>query len=160
MDNNRSDTSLVIQPPSVERLPEATGSDLPRINTANAPFHAPISTVLTLPTPPSVNAAYRNVPGRGRAKTATYIEWMDEADAAFLQQQRSIRRVEGTYELAIRIPANTRGDISNRIKVCEDYLVSREITSDDKHNRKVSIERDESLTDGFCVVTITPVEGA
>lgn len=33
------------------------------------PFH------IDLPLPPSVNALYRNVPGRGRVKTALYKRW-------------------------------------------------------------------------------------
>lgn len=120
--------------------------------------------ILELPTPPSVNAAYANRKGgkgRGRYKTALYKAWLECADAFLLQQKRALNGripVTGECELSIRLPANVRGDASNRIKVCEDYLVSRGITGDDKHNRKVSIERDASL-DGHCVVTVTSVEG-
>lgn len=116
------------------------------------------SVVLRLPVPPSVNAAYRNT-ARGRCKTKAYTDWLAEADALFMTQKRGLRPINGPCELSIRIPAKTRGDASNRIKLAEDFLVSRQITGDDKHNRKVSIERDASLTDD-CVVTITPAEAA
>jgi Holliday junction resolvase RusA-like endonuclease len=112
--------------------------------------------VLMLPTPPSVNAAYRNVTGRGRVKTAAYTEWEEDADEAYIQQKRGVKPIIGERELEIRIPANTKGDVSNRIKAIEDYLVSREITGDDRFNRKVSIERDVSLFD-LCVVTVRRV---
>lgn len=111
---------------------------------------------LLLPTPPSINAAYRNTP-RGRAKTAAYRDWIVEADAMLLQQKRAVKdRLTGPCELHIKLPMETKGDISNRIKVCEDYLVSREITGDDKNNHKVTIERDPSVD--CCVVTVMPLE--
>lgn len=110
---------------------------------------------ISLPVPPSVNQAYRNVPKRGRVKTKAYKAWLAQADNVYLAQKRGITPVTGPCELHIRIPTSTRGDASNRIKLCEDYLVSREITGDDKHNRKVTIERDDSVT--CCVMTITPV---
>lgn len=116
------------------------------------------SVCLVLPVPPSVNAAYRNVAGRGRARTEAYLNWLSLADGALLQQKRHITPLRGKCVLSIRIPSDTRGDISNRIKVCEDWLVAREITGDDKHNDEVTIKRDPSL-DGYCVVTVTPVDG-
>ena len=131
------------------------------IKTVNVPYLAlmPDEFVLTLPIPPSVNAMYRNVAKRGRVKTAAYKAWIVEADQWFMAQRRRnpiISEIEFTRpcEIAIRVPAKMRGDISNRIKAAEDYLVSRGITRDDKHNRKVSIERDESLTD-YCVIIVT-----
>jgi crossover junction endodeoxyribonuclease RusA len=111
---------------------------------------------VSLPVPPSVNGAYRNVAGRGRVKSRSYKIWLRNADAIYLSQKREIKPVTGPCDLYIKIPASTRGDVSNRIKAVEDYLVSREITGDDRHNRKVTIERDESVT--CCVVTITPAD--
>ena len=107
--------------------------------------------VLKLPVPISVNAMYRNVAGIGRVKTGKYKAWVKLADQWLMTQKRG--RVSGPCELEIRIPASSRGDASNRIKICEDYLVSREITDDDRNNWRVSIWRDKSLTD-HCVVTI------
>lgn len=119
---------------------------------------------LELPTPPSVNAMFansKNGSGKGRFPTRAYKRWLAEADTRFLVQKWRVLGkipVSGPCEISIRLPKGTRGDVSNRIKACEDYLVSRGITGDDKHNRKVSIERDESLS--CCVVTIIPVGAA
>ena len=108
---------------------------------------------LRLPIPPSVNAMYRNVRGRGRVKTGHYRAWLADADKWLLTQRRGLGRVSGPCTVEIFVPASMRGDCSNRIKAAEDFLVSREITGDDRHNWKVSIERDEGLTDG-CLVRV------
>jgi Holliday junction resolvase RusA-like endonuclease len=112
--------------------------------------------VLMLPTPPSSNSNHPNSPRGGRYKSPAYKEWLKDADEAYIQQKRGVKPIIGERELEIRIPANTKGDVSNRIKAIEDYLVSREITGDDRFNRKVSIERDVSLFD-LCVVTVRRV---
>ena len=119
------------------------------------PFVLPAPVVINLPVPPSSNNMFFNWQG-GRAKSADYKRWLKEADACFLEQKRSIHRVTGPCEIHIKLPINTRGDVSNRIKAAEDYLVSREITGDDKHNRKVTIEKAASVK--WCVVTITPLD--
>lgn len=97
--------------------------------------------IIVLPVPPSVNAAYANVPRVGRVKTAAYKAWIRQADGYVLSQKARIKPVSGPCEISIRVPLKMRGDVSNRIKLAEDYLVSRGITGDDRNNRKVSIER-------------------
>lgn len=114
------------------------------------------SVCLVLPVPPSVNNAYRNV-ARGRVRTEAYNNWIALADGMYLQQKRHVKPIRGRCELHIRIPANTRGDATNRVKIAEDFLVSREITGDDRNNWKVTVERDESI-DGHCIVTVTALE--
>jgi crossover junction endodeoxyribonuclease RusA len=115
-----------------------------------------MSVTLHLPVPPSLNSAYRNVPGRGRAKTRVYREWLRIADAHLLAQKRTLVRLTGPLEVYIKLPANTRGDISNRVKALEDYLVSREITDDDKYNTRVVVERADV---GCCEVRLRPING-
>lgn len=115
--------------------------------------------IIRLPVPPSTNALYANRrrgKGYGRIKTSSYHRWTADADKWLLTQWQAIKphTVTGPCALAIRLP-KIRGDASNRIKCVEDYLVSRAITGDDKHNRKVSIEIDERLS-SFCEVTVTP----
>jgi crossover junction endodeoxyribonuclease RusA len=110
---------------------------------------------LVLPLPPSVNAAYRNVRGKGRAKTQKYRDW--EADAGvYLMQQREWKsqKVNGSYELDIRLPENIKGDIDNRIKCVSDLLVSVGAVEDDKHARRVSIERHADVPELDCYVTV------
>ena len=109
---------------------------------------------IRLPVPPSVNALYFNLPKRGRAKTKEYKDWLANADSWYRAQMRKLGSVEpGPCVVEIRLPAKMRGDVSNRTKAAEDFLVSRLITADDRHNWKVSAERDASLTD-HCVITV------
>lgn len=98
---------------------------------------------LQLPVPPSVNALYGNNKrgtGKGRYKTPAYRSWVAQADLWYLTQKRDVRPVTGPAMVEIRLPLFVRGDCSNRIKAAEDWLVSRQLTSDDRLNRKVSIE--------------------
>jgi hypothetical protein len=119
--------------------------------------------ILILPVPPSVNALYGNrrkgTKGPGRYKTAAYRNWLRIADSYLLGQKRPwasgpsrVEQMTGPLEIRIRLPLKARGDVSNRIKAIEDYLVSREITGDDRHNWRVSIER--SLDGLDCQVEI------
>jgi Holliday junction resolvase RusA-like endonuclease len=112
--------------------------------------------ILNLPVPPSVNQLYGNNKsgkGRGRYKTSAYRAWLRDADLYFAVQKKRIEPMRGPLNVEIRIPAGTRGDASNRIKAPEDYLVSRGITGDDRHNHKVTVERDASLD--HCRITVT-----
>lgn len=105
-----------------------------------------------LPVPPSVNGLYFNLPNKGRAKTKAYTKWVREADKWYtLQGLGKLKPIIGPAELTIKLPS-IRGDASNRIKICEDWLVSRGLTSDDKNNRKVTVEIDPALTD--CLVEV------
>jgi Holliday junction resolvase RusA-like endonuclease len=114
------------------------------------------SITLHLPVPPSVNGLYFNLPGRGRVRTRAYREWVRNADAHLMAQKRPAARLTGPLELLIKIPRYLRGDISNRIKALEDYLVSREITGDDRHNARVVIERADVAD---CEVELHPLDG-
>lgn len=112
---------------------------------------------IKLPLPPSTNNLYcnrRGGKGYGRIKTQAYRRWQLDADQWLLAQWRRLGRpqIAGGCEIRIRLP-KVRGDISNRIKAAEDFLVSRLITSDDKNNRKVSVEVDPGLAD-FCVIEL------
>ena len=110
-------------------------------------------TTIRLPVPPSTNKLYRNVTAKemawakrhgrtrkGRYPTPAYTSWIKQADLWYLTQKRDVRPITGPAIVEIKLPMSMRGDASNRIKAAEDWLVSRQITSDDSHNRKVSIE--------------------
>jgi len=114
---------------------------------------------LDLPIPPSVNSMYANRKGgrgKGRYKTKEYKDWLRRADHYVIAQSWRIDYIPGPCDLHIKVPAKMRGDVDNRIKAVADYLVSRQITADDKFYRKVSIERCESVS--CCVATVTPAE--
>lgn len=95
---------------------------------------------LTLPVPPTTNNLYFNT-GRRRAKSEEYLQWIADADISLMQQKRGLLRLGGPLALMIRIPRRVRGDVSNRIKAAEDFLVSRGVTGDDRKNEFVSIWR-------------------
>jgi Holliday junction resolvase RusA-like endonuclease len=118
-----------------------------------------MSFVLTLPIPPSVNAAYANRKsgrGRGRYKTKAYKDWLINADRWAQTQWRKIEPVTGPAMVCIKLPMKMRGDISNRIKVAEDFLVSRGLTSDDSENRFVGAVRSVEVPDGLCQIVVKP----
>jgi crossover junction endodeoxyribonuclease RusA len=102
-----------------------------------------MSTVLDLPAPPSVNSLFSNVKGRGRIKTRAYKAWLEEAGWS-LKSQRPVK-VSGPYELKIQMPP-TRGDLGNYEKAISDLLVAHHVVDDDKHCRKITIERDALLS--------------
>jgi hypothetical protein len=58
-----------------------------------------------------------------------------------MAQKRPGVSLSGQIELSIQLPHNLRGDISNRVKLIEDFLVSRAITADDRFNARVIVER-------------------
>ncbi len=119
---------------------------------------------IKLPIPPSVNAAYANRKGGkgpGRYKTRSYKAWERLADGWAMEAglfRHGIRPlVHGPATLVIRLPTTMRGDVSNRIKVCEDWLVDRGFLElDDVHNQSVTSMRDPKLGRvGYCEVDIS-----
>lgn len=109
--------------------------------------------IFTLPMPPSVNALYRNITHRGRAKTTVYKTWLIEAGGSLNEQK--IGPVKATpVEILIELDDRRRGDASNRIKAVEDLLVTQGILPDDSrdHVRKVTAEW---VSVEGCRVTIT-----
>lgn len=116
--------------------------------------------ILRLPIPPSVNGLYFNRgKSGGRGKTSNYRRWIKEADQWFMMQKHKLRGVTpitGKCDVAFRLPKIV-GDASNRIKAAEDYLVSRNITGDDKNNHRVSIEIDEQMETRELWVTVKEI---
>jgi Holliday junction resolvase RusA-like endonuclease len=108
---------------------------------------------LRLPVPPSTNNLYLNI-RRGRTKSKAYREWIEAADNCFLEQRRGLngKPVAGPYTAQIKLP-RINGDVDNRTKAILDWLVRVELTTDDRHCRKVSAEIDTSLV-GYCEVTV------
>ena len=91
---------------------------------------------LVLPIPPSINAAYANStkPGRrGRFKTKRYEDWIAEAQFAVMRDQ--VRgSIDGAYAIHVEIdrPDKRRRDLSNMLKVIEDFCVSAGFVTDDR----------------------------
>jgi crossover junction endodeoxyribonuclease RusA len=118
-----------------------------------APAQGPVT--IDLPLPPSVNHAYRNVPGRGRVASRGLKDWKEAAGWELKLEPRG--QVTGPYTLSILVAEKMRGDVDNRIKAVSDLLVEHRITADDRKARGVSCARSPAVAVGRCKVTIEPV---
>jgi Holliday junction resolvase RusA-like endonuclease len=97
---------------------------------------------LSLPMPPSTNSLYRNVPGRGRAKTERYRTWLRAAGNELLTQRVGLQPIHGAFTLTILLPQSKRRslmDASNYIKATEDLLVRHRLIDDDRNAESVTI---------------------
>lgn len=89
---------------------------------------------LKIPPPPSVNALFANVAGKGRVRSAKYRQWATAA-GWMLQSQRALwPAIEAgkPYSVALNLPRNYRSDIDNAAKGPIDLLVSLGIVPDDR----------------------------
>lgn len=109
--------------------------------------------IVMLPTPPSVNAMYRNVRGRGRVKTTEYKHWIEYAGYCYNTQKKKGEPVRGPYTVVIHLPKKIRGDIDNRQKAVLDLLVMVGATDDDKHCQTVTATRSEDY-DNYARVVV------
>ena len=84
-----------------------------------------------LPVPPSTNALFRNVKGRGRVKTAEYYDYTTLAITSIKMQR--VKPVPGRVVLIVGVErARMTADISNRLKALEDVIVRAGIIEDDR----------------------------
>lgn len=86
---------------------------------------------VTVPMPPSVNAMYVNVYGKGRRKSGKYDKWQKLCYPMLAQ----LGTVDGEVfiEYLFNLGTSFRGDLSNLIKAPEDALVKMKIISADTH---------------------------
>lgn len=94
-----------------------------------------------LPPPPSVNRAFRNVPGKGRVKTRDYRIWRQAAVLSIYAQVRADQRIAGNVSVTIGLPVTLRGDIDNRIKGLLDALVASNRIDDDRFVTTITIRK-------------------
>lgn len=105
-------------------------------------------TTLTIPAPPSVNKLFKNLPGRGRAKTKDYRDWVMEA-AVELRGQGA-KRVSGPVVIMISVQRDhAAADIDNRVKALMDFLVQPGLHKSARSNGLID---DDSKVIGFCAV--------
>lgn len=100
-----------------------------------------MTVTFTLPMPPSTNALYRNVPGKGRVKTSDYKAWIKDAGWQMKLQSSPLPlpRLDGPLELRISLPASSRIDIDN-IKALPDLLKKMGAIDDDKQIRRLYVD--------------------
>lgn len=83
-----------------------------------------------VPCPPSVNALYLNVPGKGRVKTRRYRDWIKEAGLMVMASR--VGCIDGPVKVDIALPQSMRGDTDGRIKALLDLAVRLGLIEDDK----------------------------
>lgn len=88
---------------------------------------------MTVPVPPSTNALYANVPGRGRVKTRVYRRWIDaaswEAKVQLMEQRGHVPPLAAKVELKVWLPPGL--DIDN-IKAIGDLLQRLGVVANDR----------------------------
>lgn len=98
----------------------------------------PAPVTFTLPTPPSVNEIYKNVPGRGRAKSGVYDDFIRRGVTAIRGQH--ITPITG-YVVAIfgveRMSLSA--DIDNRLKSMLDTIVKADVIEDDRFVTAIAV---------------------
>jgi crossover junction endodeoxyribonuclease RusA len=121
--------------------------------------------IAMMPWPVSLNNAYRNVPRRGRVRSAAYRRWATEADRWLQHQLANGLRLPATPlagELRLVItaapPDKRRRDPSNHVKVLEDKLASWKIMEDDSqvHDLRIHWDRADppTVTPGSVMVVL------
>lgn len=107
-----------------------------------------------LPWPVSVNAMFRNVPGRGRAKSEPYKKWIIEAGWTLRSYRPRKFLVPVHVAVEVNPPTGRCFDLDNLQKGLLDLLVKHEVIPDDSRRwvRKVSIECVD--TGAPCVVVV------
>ena len=113
--------------------------------------------IFTQHIPPSVNACFSNVKGKGRIRTERYRQWATAAGWDF----NGKGRVPGAFVVTITIDRQTRhvlSDIDNRGKVVMDLLQKHGIIDNDRHCERATIEWGEAK--GGMRVLVAPYEEA
>jgi len=113
--------------------------------------------IFTQHIPPSVNACFSNVKGKGRIRTERYRQW---ATAAGWDCKRK-GSVHGAFTVTITIDRQTRhvlSDIDNRCKPVLDLLQEHGIIDNDRHCERATIEWGEAK--GGMRVLVAPYEEA
>jgi crossover junction endodeoxyribonuclease RusA len=89
---------------------------------------------LFIPPPPSVNALFANVAGKGRVRSARYRQWATAAGWMLQSQRANWPAIAAgqPYSVALRLPVDYRSDIDNAAKGPIDLLVSLGIVPDDR----------------------------
>lgn len=98
--------------------------------------------IINLPYPPTVNALFRNVPGKGRVKTKRYLQWSRVASNEIMAQRVAfpVNKIEGPFEVHITLDANRKGDIDNYVKAIIDVIVNMDVVDDDRHLKRFTVE--------------------
>lgn len=111
-------------------------------------------TTISLPTPPSLNNMFFNVPGKGRVKTKEYTNWSAAAGWTLITQKPP--KIAGPVALSYAFADEGRADLGNLEKAVSDLLVTYQVIEDDSRKivRSIHLEWAASVESG-CRITIT-----
>lgn len=117
---------------------------------------------VTMPLPPSANNMFVNLKGGGRAKSAAYKAWIEDARYHLMMAWRAAGKPvwpeKQPMQIHFRLGLEGRKrDPSNCIKAIEDILVRDLPVPDDRWNDFGSWQRDENIP-GLARVTIAPLD--
>lgn len=113
----------------------------------------------TVPTPPSVNKLFRNVPKIGRVKTKDYKDWIAEATVSISHQK--VDPVRGRVVVAIAVERQHKSaDIDNRLKALLDVLVSTKTIEDDRMVVAIFAAWTDDRGSGRAAVSLWPADEA
>ena len=90
----------------------------------------PSSAAFTIPTPPSANNLFRNIPGKGRVKSRHYEDFVRMAVAAIRRQ--AVPHLAGHVIAIFGVERmSVQADIDNRLKAMLDAIVEAGVIEDD-----------------------------
>ena len=101
---------------------------------------------LALPWPPSTNALFFNVRGKGRVRSENYRKWAKEAGWTLNAQRPPKFKGPVTIGIELCPPSSRRFDLDNKNKALLDLLVTHRVIEDDNDSivREVSVKRLDS----------------
>jgi crossover junction endodeoxyribonuclease RusA len=99
-----------------------------------------------LTVPPTVNNLFFNVPGKGRVKTAGYVEWLTKAGWELKAHRPP--QLDGAVRIDMRFEDAGRKDLDGLPKAILDLLVTHQVIKDDSRKivRKISLSWDSAVT--------------
>jgi len=111
-----------------------------------------------LPVAPTTNSAWYNRRGGrgfGRIRSERYHRWLRQADKWYqIQKLGQLPKLPPPFRCHMEFP-HIKGDIDNRAKLLLDYMVSREITPDDRHCCELVLKRGHQC-DGMVWIKLFP----
>jgi crossover junction endodeoxyribonuclease RusA len=114
-------------------------------------------TTFTVPIPPSVNALYRNAPGKGRVKTERYRTWIQAAGWDVRDQKPEHQ--PGQVAVCYRLPWPTdkrKRDLGNYEKALSDLLVLHNVIEDDSKIVDLRLVYGAANAEGKALVEVRP----